>query len=72
MFRKKPASMALASNEKEECLHKRNFIGKLDFKMGKEKAKRLAFLKKISLTYNPVWLLLLWYKVVGLKHAELI
>ena len=42
--------------------------------MGSKRAKKLAFLKRVSIVYNPIIALsfVAFYWIVGLKHAELI
>ena len=65
-------NLALVSiNEREEMTAQKEFYEKIRFEMVERKSKKMAFLKKILLTYNPIMTLtfVIIYWVVGLKHT---
>ena len=71
----KPAHMALVSvNEQEEMKAQKAFYDKIEQDMGEQRSKKLAFWKKVSLTYIPysalTFVVVYWF--VGLRHSEII
>lgn len=75
MIQVAPAKMALVSvNEEEERRAQKEFYEKVASEMGKKKAKKLAFWKRVSLVYIPIFALVFIsvYWVAGLKHANVI
>ena len=61
-------------NEKEELQAQKAYYEKIRAEMGAKRAKKLVFMKKLSVAYIPflclVFAVLYW--VVGLKQAEVI
>ena len=71
----KPSKMTLRSiNEKEELQAQKAFYEKIKSEMDAKRAKKLAFMKKLSIAYIPflclVFAVLYW--IIGLKQAEVI
>ena len=67
--------MALVSvNEKEEMRAQKAFYDKVEAEMGTKRAQKLAFWKRVSLVYTPVFALgfVAVYWFAGLKHANVI
>ena len=71
----KPSKMTLRSiNEKEELQAQKAFYEKIKSEMDAKRAKKLSFMKKLSMVYIPslclVFAVLYW--IIGLKQAEVI
>ena len=60
--------------EKEELQAQKEYYQKIKKEMGIKRAKKLAFLMKLSLVYIPFLALMfaILYWVIGLKQAEVI
>ena len=74
-YQERPAGLALVSiNEKEERKAQQEFYEKVAAEMSKRKARKLAFMKKIALVYNPLVAMIFAgvYWVAGLRHAGII
>ena len=61
-------------NEEEELKAQKQFYDNIEAKMKIEKKKRLAFMRRVSLVYNPimavVFVVVYWF--MGLRHADII
>ena len=67
--------MALVSvNEQEELKAQKAFYEKIELEMGEQQTRKLAFWKKVSLTYIPTCALtfVVMYWFLGLRHAEIL
>ena len=67
--------MSLRSiNEKEELQAQKEYYEKIKSEMDAKRAKKLVFMKKLSMVYIPslclVFAVLYW--IIGLKQAEVI
>ena len=64
----------VSTNEESEMKAQKEFYAQIEAQMGSQRAKRLAFWKRVSIVYNPMIALsfVAVYWIVGLKHAELI
>ena len=70
-----PGSLALVSiNEKEERKAQQAFYERIEAEMSKKKARKLAFMKRVALVYNPLVAVIFatLYWVAGLRHAGII
>ena len=70
-----PTNAALTSvYEKEELKAQKEYYKKIRQEMGMKRARKLAFLQKLSVVYIPALALLfaILYWVIGLKQAEVI
>ena len=70
-----PGALALVSvNEKEEMKAQQAFYERVEAEMCKKKARKLAFMKRVALVYNPLVALIFAavYWVAGLRHAGII
>ena len=70
-----PTNAALISvYENEELRAQKEFYEKIRQEMGMKRARKLAFLQKLSIVYIPALALLfaILYWVIGLKQAEVI
>ena len=71
----KLSKMMLRSiNEKEELQAQRVYYEKIKLEMNAKRAKKLAFMKKLSMAYIPLLCLVfaVLYWIIGLKQAEVI
>ena len=61
-------------NEKEELQAQKAFYEKIKSEMDAKRAKKLAFMKKLSIAYIPFLCLMFaaLYWIIGLKQAEAI
>ena len=64
----------VSTNEETEMKAQKEFYAQIEAQMGSQRAKRLAFWKRVSIVYNPIIALsfVAIYWIVGLKHAEVI
>ena len=70
-----PSNAALISvYENEELRAQKEFYEKIRQEMGMKRARKLAFLQKLSIVYIPALAMLfaILYWVIGLKQAEVI
>ena len=70
-----PGNLALVSiNEKEERRAQQAFYERVEAEMSKKKARKLAFMKRVALVYNPLVAVSFAavYWVAGLRHAGII
>ena len=68
----KPSNISLVSvNEEKELKAQKAFYDAIESEMDEKKGRKLAFWKKVSLVYNPLFALIFVavYWTVGLKHA---
>ena len=71
----KLSKMMLRSiNEKEELQAQNVYYEKIKLEMNAKRAKKLAFMKKLSMAYIPLLCLVfaVLYWIIGLKQAEVI
>ena len=70
-----PGALALVSvNEKEERKAQQAFYERIEAEMSKKKGRKLAFMKRVALVYNPLVAVIFAavYWVAGLRHAGII
>ena len=73
IWKVRPANL-VSINEEEELKAQKKYYANIEAKMKTKKRKRLAFMRKVSLVYNPimavVFVVVYWF--MGLRHADII
>ena len=72
-FKVRPAKL-VSINEAEELKAQKKFYADIEARMKSERKKRLAFMRRVSLVYNPIMavVFVFVYWVMGLRHADII